>query len=187
MPGAVDTERFTPGAAHRDGPVCLFYHGRVDRRKGVLDLLHALPMVAGAWHCTISGIDPDVDEVQVIAADLELDDRVTFTGYADYDAVPELYRAHHVFVSPNYAEGFSNMIPEAMASGQAVLSFRSVGVANCIRDDENGVLVEPGDVPAIAAALRGLKIVSTDFDRRLEAGRGRTSTNRQRVISRDVR
>lgn len=156
VPGAVDTERFTPGPAHRDGPVRLFYHGRVDRRKGVLDLLHALPMVAGAWHCTISGIGPDVDEAQALAADLGLGDRVTFTGYADYEAVPDLYRAHHVFVSPTYAEGFSNTILEAMASGQAVLSCRSVGVTDCIRDDENGVLVEPGDVPAIAAALTRL-------------------------------
>lgn len=156
VPGAVDTERFTPGPAHRDGPVRLFYHGRVDRRKGVLDLLHALPMVEGAWHCTISGIGPDVEEAQALAAELGLDDRVTFTGYADYEAVPDLYRAHHVFVSPTYAEGFSNTILEAMASGQAVLSCRSVGVTDCIRDDENGVLVEPGDVPAIAAALTRL-------------------------------
>lgn len=156
VPGAVDTERFTPGPAHRDGPVRLFYHGRVDRRKGVLDLLHALPMVAGAWHCTISGIGPDVDAAQALAAELGLGDRVSFTGYADYDAVPDLYRAHHVFVSPTYAEGFSNTILEAMASGQAVLSCRSVGVTDCIRNDENGVLVEPGDVPAIAAALTRL-------------------------------
>ncbi|RZM19945.1 MAG: glycosyltransferase family 1 protein, partial [Sphingomonas sp.] len=118
VPGAVDTERFTPGEA-QDGPVRLLYHGRVDRRKGVLDMLLALPDVVGEWRCTVSGIGPDFEPARALASELGLDDRVTFTGYADYDAVPALYRAHDVFVSPTYAEGFSNTILEAMASGHA--------------------------------------------------------------------
>ncbi len=156
VPGAVDTDRFTPADPDPSGPVRLFYHGRVDRRKGVLDMLHALPGVAGDWRCTISGIGPDYEPARALAAELGLDDRVTFTGYADYDAVPALYRAHDVFVSPTYAEGFSNTILEAMASRHAVLSCRSVGVVDCIRDDENGLLVEAGDIAAQTAALSRL-------------------------------
>ncbi|MBW6524648.1 glycosyltransferase family 4 protein [Sphingomonas sp. RHCKR47] len=156
VPGAVDTERFTPGMRRDDGVVRFFYHGRVDRRKGVLDLLRALPGVTGAWRCTISGIGPDVEAAHALAAELNLSDRVTFTGYAEYDSVPERYRDHDVFVSPTYAEGFSNTILEAMASGQAVLSCRAVGVTDCIRNGENGLLVEPGDVPALTAALSRL-------------------------------
>jgi glycogen(starch) synthase len=156
VPGAVDTDRFTPGQSADDGVVRFFYHGRVDRRKGVLDLLHALPGVAGKWQCTISGIGPDVEPAHGLAAELNLGDRVTFTGYAEYNSVPERYRDHDVFVSPTYAEGFSNTILEAMASGQAVLSCRAVGVTDCIRDGENGLLVEPGDVPALTQALSRL-------------------------------
>jgi len=156
VPGAVDTDRFTPGQPADDGVVRFFYHGRVDRRKGVLDLLHALPGVTGNWHCTISGIGPDVEPAHALAAELNLGDRVTFTGYAEYDSVPERYRDHDVFVSPTYAEGFSNTILEAMASGQAVLSCRAVGVTDCIRYGENGLLVEPGDVPVLTAALSQL-------------------------------
>ncbi|NJC34688.1 glycosyltransferase involved in cell wall biosynthesis [Sphingomonas jejuensis] len=157
VPGAVDTDRFTPGHAREPGaPVRFFYHGRVDRRKGVLDMLQALPDVAGAWRCTISGIGPDLEPARALATELGLDDRVSFTGYADYDAVPALYRDHDVFVSPTYAEGFSNTILEAMASRHAVLSCRSVGVVDCIRDGENGILVEAGDVPALSRALSRL-------------------------------
>jgi glycosyltransferase involved in cell wall biosynthesis len=134
----------------------LLYHGRVDRRKGVLDFLHALPLVAGDWRATISGIGPDVDAARALSAELVLDDRVVFSGHAAYDAVPPLYRAHDVFVSPTYAEGFSNTILEAMASGLAVLSCRAVGVVDCLRDDDNGLLTDPGDVPAQAAALTRL-------------------------------
>lgn len=154
VPGAVDTAHFTPASkSPSEDPVRLLYHGRVDRRKGVLDFLQALPDVHGDWRATISGIGPDVEPAQALATDLALTDRVTFSGYADYDAVPELYRAHDVFVSPTYAEGFSNTILEAMACGLAVVSCHAVGVVDCVRDDENGLLTDPGEVPALAASL----------------------------------
>ncbi|WP_425228514.1 glycosyltransferase family 4 protein [Sphingomonas sp.] len=155
VPGAVDTTRFTPGE-RQPGPARLLYHGRIDRRKGVLDFLQALPGVAGDWTATVSGIGPDLAAAQALVAELGLAARVRFSGYADYDTAPALYRAHDVFVSPTYAEGFSNTILEAMAAGHAVLSCRAVGVVDCLRDDENGLLVEPGDVPALAAALTRL-------------------------------
>ena len=171
VPGAVDTTRFTPndlGGDPASGPVRLFYHGRVDRRKGVLDMLHALATVPGDWRATISGIGPDVAPAHALATELGLDDRVRFSGYAEYEHVPELYRAHDVFVSPTYAEGFSNTILEAMAAGHAVLSCRSVGVVDCIRDGENGLLTEAGDVPALAAALTRL-VEDAALRRRLAA------------------
>jgi glycosyltransferase involved in cell wall biosynthesis len=157
VPGAVDTSRFSPGAPPPPGePVRLLYHGRVDRRKGVLDFVNALACITpDGWTATVSGIGPDFDTARYLAEKL-LPGRVAFTGYADYETVPELYRGHDVFVSPTYAEGFSNTILEAMASGHAILSCRAVGVTDCLRDGDNGLLVEPGDVPALAAALARL-------------------------------
>ena len=105
---------------------------------------------------TISGVGPDLEPARALAAELGLGDRVAFSGYADYADVPAIYRAHDLFVSPTYAEGFSNTILEAMASGLAVLSCRSVGVVDCLRDGENGLLVEAGNVDAQAAALTRL-------------------------------
>jgi glycosyltransferase involved in cell wall biosynthesis len=156
VPGAVDTARFHPPATRREGsPLRLLYHGRVDRRKGALDFLEALALLRGggvAFDATISGIGPDLDASKELAARLGLD--IRFTGYAEYDAAPALYRAADIFVSPTYAEGFSNTILEAMASGLPSVSCHAVGVSDCLRDGENGLLVQPGDVPALAAALR---------------------------------
>ena len=158
VPGAVDTARFTPGKpVEGEDPVRLLYHGRVDRRKGVLDFLDALERVWEAglpFEATISGIGPDVDAARARADEIGFTSaHVAFTGYADYDTVPELYRKADVFVSPTYAEGFSNTILEAMAAGLAVVSTNAVGVSDCLRDGENGLLVNPGDVPALAKAL----------------------------------
>ena len=156
VPGAVDTARFTPGREASGSPV-LLYHGRVDARKGVLDMLHAVKQVrdeGACFHLLISGIGPTFDETAAEITRLGLQDCAEMTGYIGYDRVPEIYRRASIFVSPTYAEGFSNTILEAMASGMAVVSCRSVGVVDCIRDGENGLLTEPGDIPALADALR---------------------------------
>lgn len=153
VPGAVDVERFTPGA----GGNTMLYHGRVDARKGVLDMLDAVRLLADEgsdFKLLISGIGPTFNETAQRIEALQLTAQVQMTGYVDYDAAPSVYRQAGIFVSPTYAEGFSNTILEAMASRMAVVSCRAVGVVDCIRDGENGLLTEPGDVVALAAALR---------------------------------
>ena len=169
VPGAVDTTRFTPanpplplagegrGEGGRRDVVTLLYHGRVDARKGVLDMLDALAPLAAEglpFRLLISGIGPTFDETAIRITALGLSGHATMTGYVDYADVPDVYRRADVFVSPTYAEGFSNTILEAMASGLAVVSCRSVGVVDCIRDNENGLLTEPGDILGLTAALR---------------------------------
>jgi glycosyltransferase involved in cell wall biosynthesis len=156
VPGAVDVGRFTPGA-HPPGPPVLLYHGRVDVRKGVLDMLDALAPLAAEglpFRLLISGIGPTYDETAARISALGLGGHAEMTGYVDYADVPAVYHRADIFVSPTYAEGFSNTILEAMASGLAVVSCRSVGVVDCIRDGENGLLTDPGDVPALTAVLR---------------------------------
>ena len=160
VPGAVDTERFRPLDETRIGqaadPIRLLYHGRVDRRKGALDFLEALALLRERgvrFRGIVSGIGPDVAPCRERAAALGLDAEMEFTGYAEYAAVPDIYRAADVFVSPTYMEGFSNTILEAMASGLPNVSCRAVGVVDCLRHDENALLTEPGDVPAQADAL----------------------------------
>ena len=162
VPGAVDVTRFTPRPGWTPGVLVdsaeprLVYHGRVDRRKGALDLLDAFARLTASGrriHLVVSGIGPDSGAVADRTHELQLTERVTLRGPAAYDDVPRVYHAGDVFVSPTYAEGFSNTILEAMASGLAVVSTRTVGVVDCLRDGDNGLLIEPGDVPALTGAL----------------------------------
>ena len=146
IPGATDTGRFTPsGRTGLQDPPVLLFHGRIDRRKGVLDLLDALP---DGVRLVVSGIGPDLE-----AAKAQADDRTTFLGYVAPDDAPQVYRSADVFVSPTYSEGFSNTVLEAMASGLPVVSTSSVGVVDCIRHDDNGLLHEPGDVAGLRELL----------------------------------
>ncbi len=157
VPGAVDTDRFAPAAGHEPGrlstPPVLLYHGRVDRRKGVLDLLDAFARLTAAGRdlrLTVSGVGPDLDATRARAAGLP---GVTVTGYADYAAAPAVYRRGDLFCSPTYAEGFSNTILEAMASGLPIVSCRAVGVVDCLEHDRNGLLAEVADVADLARQI----------------------------------
>lgn len=171
VPGAVNVQNFHPVSGRAPGdaadPVRLLYHGRVDRRKGALDFLDALAQLiteGTPFEAIVSGIGPDLDAARERADSLRVP--VRFTGYADYDAAPAIYREADVFVSPTYAEGFSNTILEAMASALPVVSCYAVGVVDCLRHDENGLMLQPGDIPALAAALRRT-ITEPDLRRRL--------------------
>lgn len=164
--GATDTRAFTPGPDDRlageldrdgDGVTTLLFHGRVDRRKGVLDLLHALAALrreGRAVRLLVSGIGPDVDAVAELVGQLGLQDAVEQTGYTPYAGAPGVYRRGDVFVSPTQSEGFSNTILEAMAAGLPVVTTRTVGVVDCVRDGQNGLLHEVGDVDGLVATLR---------------------------------
>jgi glycosyltransferase involved in cell wall biosynthesis len=169
VPGATDAERFTRADVTLSDPPVLLYHGRVDRRKGVLDLLEAVRLLLADGvrvRLLVSGIGPDVAAVGEGITQLGLEGHVEVLGAVPYEDAHEVYRRGEVFVSPTYAEGFSNTILEAMATGLPVVSTDVVGVRDCVRPDENGVLVPPADPPALAAGIRRL-LDDPDLRRRL--------------------
>ena len=160
VPGATDTRRVHPRDEASPGalgaPPVLLYHGRVDARKGVMELLDALRMLTRDGRelkRVVSGIGPDLDAVRDRAAALGLGDRVELTGHASYEDAPAVYRRGDVFVSPTYSEGFSNTLLEAMASGLPIVSTRAVGVVDCLEDGRDALLVPPRDAHALAEAI----------------------------------
>ena len=149
VPGAVNVERFAPRddrpLAVLGEPPTLLYHGRVDRRKGVLDLLDAVEILrqrGRAVRLAVSGIGPDVDAVEERVEALGLAEAVDVLGVAGYADAPARYHRGDVFVSPTYKEGFSNTILEAMASGLPIVSCEVVGVVDCLADGRDALLVD---------------------------------------------
>ncbi len=174
VPGAVETTRFGP--RHEVGGIAdrprLLYHGRIDRRKGVLDFIEALALLRTRgidFEATISGIGPDVAPAKDLATRLGFAaPALRFTGACGYEDIPAVYGSADIFASPTYAEGFSNTILEAMAAGLPVASCEVVGVTDCLRDGDNGLLTPAGDVEAHADALARL-IEDAPLRRRIAA------------------
>ena len=140
----------------------LLYHGRVDRRKGVLELIEAMKILREAGRSlrlVISGIGPDLAAAKEMTSALDLNDVIEFTGFVSYEDVPKVYQSADIFVSPTWSEGFSNTILEAMASGLPIIAARAVGVVDCLTDQVNALFHEVHDV---AGLCRQIEILLDD-------------------------
>jgi glycosyltransferase involved in cell wall biosynthesis len=95
-----------------------------------------------------------------------LESRFRLVGYRSN--VEEFYAAMDIVVHASITpEPFGMVVPEAMAAGRAVIAARAGGPCEVVTDGVDGLLVEPGDVPALAWAIASL---SGDRDRRHAMG-----------------
>jgi glycosyltransferase involved in cell wall biosynthesis len=149
MPGEV-----APLPGTRGG---LVFVGRLGERKGIFDLLEALDRLGADGETpdlTVVG-DGDIDGVKARVESSEILRRhVTVSGWRSADEVAELLNQSWALVLPSYAEGLPMAVLEAMAAGRAVIGTRVGEVEDAVSDGISGLLVEPGDVTALADAIR---------------------------------
>lgn len=139
--------------------------GRRVAQKGDRYLLEAFAALPGDTLLALAGDGPLTDELAVQAARLGVADRVRFLGRRD--DIPNLLAAADVFVLPSLYEGASYALLEAMALGRACVATAVQGSAEVIEDQQSGLLVPPGEVPSLTAALR---LLIEDRDLRLRLG-----------------
>jgi glycosyltransferase involved in cell wall biosynthesis len=92
--------------------------------------------------------------------------RVTFTGRVD--AVEDWLRASDVFAFPSMFEALGIALVEAAACGLPAVASRTGGIVDVVEDGRSGVLVAPGDVAALSAALHRL-VADPDLGRGMGA------------------
>ena len=152
--------------------------GRLVPKKGVDLALRAFAQI-GERHpesgITVLGDGPEGPGLKALAESLGIHDRVKFWGSAGAAKIRSEMARADVFVLPcrESKDGDRDGIPvalmEAMAMGMAVLSTRFAGIPELISDGESGVLVDPGDVEALARSLEEL-LFDEGLRRRLGAG-----------------
>ena len=121
----------------------------------------------------IAGDGDDRPRLEALAAALGVSGSVTFTGFVSEATLAELYRRAAVFVMPSRGEGFGLVYLEAMRAGRPCVAARASAAAELIEDDESGLLVDPLDPAALAAALARLLASPELADRMGQAGRRR--------------
>ena len=142
------TAPWSPG----EGPVVGFV-GRIEPRKGPLDLVHAAPAIhAGAPRARIVvlGDDPYAGHPSYLRA-VRRGEGVEHYGWAP-DA-PSLLGHLDVLVAPSRQEPFGTILAEAMAAGTPVVATRVDGLADTVDDGRTGLLVPPGRPDLLAAAV----------------------------------
>lgn len=166
----VDTERFVPAdrRLQTHGPIGqrfrddqLFFIGTVGRLSPVKHqrlLVDAFvrasalaPELAPRLRLVIAGDGPDRAAIERQVQASGCAERIWMAG--NRDDVPGLLSGLDLFVLPSLAEGISNTILEAMASGVPVLATRVGGNAELVMNGNTGVLVPSNDVEAMATAI----------------------------------
>lgn len=167
----LDLARFpAPGPRSvRDGsdpadPVRFVTIGRAVAKKGFDDLLDALAKLPRAlnWRLTHIGGGEKLKTLQAQAQALGLADRIVWAGPKAQDEVVATLRAADLFVLPSKEagdgdrDGLPNVVMEAASQGLPIVATDFAGIPEFVRQGVEGLLVPPGDVAALAAALNEL-------------------------------
>ena len=134
----------------------LLFLGELQQRKGVHDLLEALArpeMVGLRWTATLAGGGADQARYEAQASRLGLDDRISFPGWLTKGPVEALLETADILVLPSYAEEMAMSVLEGMAYGLCVVCTPVGALAEVVEDGVSALVVSPGDVEGLAAAL----------------------------------
>lgn len=179
----IDSLTVSSGMAD-SGPIHAAALGRLGTRKGTFDILAAIgrlsPEVRARLRLVLAG-DGEVDDVRAEAAVLNAAGaRIEVRDWIGPSERDELLAASSVFLLPSYDEGLPMALLEAMAAGLAPITTPVGSIDEIIHNGVNGIIVEPGDVEALARALESL---ITDHALRRKLADGALDTARQ--LSRD--
>ncbi len=170
IPPGVDVERFRPlrpGETEMELDVperYVFALSRIDTNKGHAELLRAFSHVRRECpdvHLVIGGGSKNPGEVErrvmrdlmAIVEELELGDRVIFTGYIPDEALPTYYRRAELFVLPSKYEPFGMTTTEAMSCGTPVVVTKFGGIRRDLTDGHDALLVDVSDDGEFAEAM----------------------------------
>lgn len=167
--------------AHRE-PIILSV-GTIGPRKGQPFLIRAFARIAPAhpdWKLMIVGRACDDATAQMIREEIArtgLGDRLVWTGPLPTEEIVDLMYRASLFGMPSLEEGLGLSLQEALYRGCPAVGSRVGGIPELIDDQSNGLLVPPGDVEALAAALD--QVVSDDSLRQRLAAQARPSVVRK--------
>ncbi len=159
IPNGVEADLFKPDGnkSSENSDFKLITVSRLIRRKGVQHILKALKRINDpSIKLLIVGTGDYEQQLKNLADKLKLHDQVTFYGYCSRDCLPALYNQMDAFILPSMAESFGIVFAEAMACRLPVIGGRIGGVPDLVKDD-NGILVEPGNIDEIKSAILRLK------------------------------
>ena len=166
----------------------LLFVGRLAAVKGVPLLLEAVARLRPAHpalHLTLVGAGAERTVLEAQARALGLEGAVTFTGAQSQAQVADRLEDSDILVLPSFAEGVPVVLMEAMASRIPVVATRVGGVQELVADGESGLVVPPGCVDSLVAALDRL-LSDPELCRRMGLA-GRRTVEAEFDIARETR
>ena len=143
------------------GPLRLIFVGNVLPDKGLLPLIRSLSgLPSGSWHLTVAGsLEMNRSysrKVQESIPTQNMKHQVMLAGSVDGPDLASLLALSHVFIMPYSHESFGMAHLEAMGFGLPVIASSNGAVKEFVVPEQNGFLIDPGDVATTRACLKQL-------------------------------
>ncbi|MFM8935259.1 MAG: glycosyltransferase family 4 protein [Candidatus Limnocylindrus sp.] len=162
VPNGVEPGRYqraVPIARYRDGVPNILFVGRMEPRKGLIHLLRAfrkLQRDGVRARLLLVGTGPGEREARRYVLTRQLEG-VEFLGRVPEAQKAQLFKTADIYVSPATGrESFGIVLLEAMSAGAPIICSDIHGYRGVVRRERDGILVEPGNADALAAAVRRL-------------------------------
>lgn len=143
------------------GDIFLFTASRLVLSRGVEDTIRALVHLPPQVKFLIAGQGDDRAELEKIAKESGVSERVIFAGHVDHADLPAYYKVSDIFVRPSIIEGFGVAFVEAFAAGIPVVTTPVGGIPDFLFDPEKnpdkaptGLFCAVRDPQSIAVAVR---------------------------------
>jgi glycosyltransferase involved in cell wall biosynthesis len=175
MRNGVDLERFRPlpqaqvrAELGLDGAPLLLSVGHLIERKGHHLAIEALPLLlqdCPQARLAIVGEGAERERLKALARSLGVEAQVHFAGVVPNEQLLRWYSAADALILASSREGWANVLLEAMACGTPVVATRIWGTPEVVAPESGGVLFEPREASALAAAVRQLLQAKPDRER----------------------
>jgi glycosyltransferase involved in cell wall biosynthesis len=157
IPSGVDVSYFNIIPNEHSGR--LLYVGNITKRKGLLDLIKAMKLVAGkipAAKLHVVGNIVSMKYFKMVTKLIiqnKLESNIKILGYLNGDQLQQEYSEAQVFVLPSYEESLGIVLIEAMASGKAIIASDAASIPYVIDDNITGLLYQSGDTAELAKKI----------------------------------
>ncbi len=176
IPCGVNLNLFKPQDKNRarlelglDHQKILLYVGRLDPLKGLEQLLVAMSKIITRDKMRLIIIGGDeysqdrIKDLEKIAAELHIENSISFLGSVNQDKLPIFYSAADVSVIPSYYESFSLVALESLACGTPVVTTDVGDLRNIIREPEAGYVVKDNSPDVLASKI--MRLLSQQNDK----------------------
>ena len=151
-----DTNFFVPKERNDMEEPYVLYTGRLDSRKGLVDLIKSAEYVCQEYSkikFILTGKGPNKKYLEQRINELGLKKNFYFAGFVARPKLLEYYQNATVYVLPSYYEGLPTTLLEAMSCGIPTIATDVKGSSEVITDGETGLLVPPRDPKRLADAI----------------------------------